>query len=334
MDNDCYIKFLFRIAAPTSIISMRERPAYLLNTVVRLNFHTNPRNRGINHHQTARIQVGRTSTVRKIRRPLAHPVRMTLIHSEVVQRLALSTAGNSTLYIGAQILRQHVLTKRGLIHALFLGILLGTTVGLEGWGLCVLMFGVGSGLTRVGKMRKEAAGIAEARGGARKPAQVWGAAAAAAISAFLSYVFGLCGISSLSRAMLLAYACAVAAKMSDTTASEVGKAYGTRAFLVTTFREVKPGTDGAVSVVGTVAGLIASAVAGAYAFSFGLTSYGGAICVVFAATIATTAESFVGAVWQKRWNMSNELVNFVQTAIAAVLGACVWMMMANFGVLL
>lgn len=306
---------------------MRESPAYQFSSIIRVNHCFKPHNRRRCHRQR-RITVGRTIGIKT--KP--HPTRMALIQTEVVQRLALSTAGNGTLYIGAQILRQHVLTKRGLLHALFLGILLGTTVGLKGWGLCVLMFGVGSGLTRVGRIQKEAAGIAEARGGARKPAQVWGAAGAAAISALLSYIFGVLGIDSLSRAMLLGYACAVAAKMSDTSASEFGKAYGKRAFLVTTLREVKPGTDGAVSIVGTIAGLVAAAIAGVYVYMVGFTSYSGAVIVVFAATIATTAESFVGAVWQKRWNMSNELVNFVQTSIAAMIGFCLWLIMAINGV--
>ena len=40
--------------------------------------------------------------------------------------------------------------------------------------------------------------------------------------------------------------------------SEIGKAYGKRAYLLTTLREVPRGTEGAVSLEGSVAGVAAA----------------------------------------------------------------------------
>eukprot|EP00171_Calliarthron_tuberculosum_P015920 IDg15920t1 len=82
---------------------------------------------------------------------------------EVGVNMGASLLCNGALYMGALKAGQHVLTPVALKHALALGVLLGGTVGAMGWGLCVLLFAVGSGTTRIGRSQKEAAGIAEAR---------------------------------------------------------------------------------------------------------------------------------------------------------------------------
>jgi uncharacterized protein (TIGR00297 family) len=58
-------------------------------------------------------------------------------------------------------------------------------------------------------------------------------------------------------------------KLSDTVSSEVGKAYGKTTYLVTTFELVPRGTEGAVSLEGTAAGVGAAAVFSGLALAFG-----------------------------------------------------------------
>lgn len=242
--------------------------------------------------------------------------------------LAFSTLGNGLLYTFAHVIKQQVLTNGGLLHALVLGIILGGTVGLRGWGLCVLLFFTGSSLTRFRRGQKEALGIAEARGGRRKAKQVWGAAGAGACTAVLSKLCLLYGNLPGATALQMAYCCSIASKMSDTAASEVGKAYpGKKTYLISTLKEVKPGTDGAISVNGTLAGVAISLVAALYAWTTGLVlQTSGIAVIVVAALIATTAESFLGAVYQRQYAMSNELVNFVQCSIAAVVGGVMYLL--------
>ena len=92
-----------------------------------------------------------------------------------------------------------------------------------------------------------------------------GAAAAAA-----------CGVAlaspALAPAMALAYAAAFCTKLSDTCASEVGKAYGRTTYLSTTLARVPRGTEGAVSLEGTAAGVAASALMAAVAAGSGVAS--------------------------------------------------------------
>src|SRR4029453_10573307 len=56
----------------------------------------------------------------------------------------------------------------------------------------------------------------------------------------------------------LAMVAALVTSASDSVASEVGKEWGKATWLVVGWRRVRPGTSGAVSVEGTVAGLVAA----------------------------------------------------------------------------
>lgn len=91
----------------------------------------------------------------------------------------------------------------------------------------------------------------------------------------------------------------MATKMSDTAASEVGKVYGKTAYLVTTLAVVPRGTEGAVSVEGTAAGVVASVAMGALAVAVGLIPPSGVAVVAVAAAVATTVESIIGATVQE-----------------------------------
>ena len=88
---------------------------------------------------------------------------------------------------------------------------------------------------------------------------------------------------------------------------------------MTTFRRVPPGTDGAVSVEGTLAGVGASAVVAAVAWAVSLVSPAGALAAVAAAFVGTTLESYLGA-WTVQGGevADNEVVNFVNTLAGGV----------------
>src|SRR6185295_1801836 len=93
------------------------------------------------------------------------------------------------------------------------------------------------------------------------------------------------------------YAAAVATAAADTCSSEIGKAYGRRTFLITSLRPVAPGTEGAVSLEGTLGGL------------------GGALLV---ALLGSLAESVIGTVAEREGWMGNDLLNALNTAIGAL----------------
>lgn len=207
-----------------------------------------------------------------------------------------------------------LLTPAGLVHAFILGILIWGTLGWTGYTVVLFYFLAGSGVTRIGQAKKEAEGIAEKRGGARGPENVWGSAAAGTI----------CAIATLftppryQPLLLLGYVASFSTKLSDTTASEVGKAYGQRTFLITTLRPVPRGTEGAVSLEGTVAGVVAAIILALLGWAVGLISPLGIIWCALAAFIATNIESLIGATLQSRFAwLTNEVVNGINTTIGA-----------------
>jgi uncharacterized protein (TIGR00297 family) len=105
---------------------------------------------------------------------------------------------------------------------------------------------------------------------------------------------------------------------SDTVASEIGKAWGRSTFLVTTFSRVKPGTPGAMSLEGTAAGLVAAFALAAIGAAFDLIPAGAMIAVVAGATVGALVESALGATLEGPGILNNDMLNFINTAVAAV----------------
>ena len=191
---------------------------------------------------------------------------------------------------------QKVLTPSGLGHAWALGVMLWGSLGWRGWTTGVLYLLCGSRVTKMGMAKKEALGIAEGRGGTRGPENVWGSAATAAACALASLAWPV-----HSELLRIGFVAAFATKLSDTCASEIGKAYGKTTYLITTFKLVPPGTEGAVSAEGTAAGVLGSIVLAAYAAAIGLIGWSALVPCLLAAVVATTCESLIGAAAQDRF---------------------------------
>lgn len=247
----------------------------------------------------------------------------------------IAIALNTALAAIAWALPKKLLTPAGLGHAWALGVLIWGTLGWAGYGVIMAYFLVGSAVTRVGLAEKEAAGIAEKRSGARGPENVWGSASTAALCALGVWAIALAppdgaapSGATWTAALLLGYVASLSTKLSDTCASEIGKAYGKRTFLITTLQPVPAGTEGAVSLEGTLAGVVASLVLALLGWALGLISGLGVGLCAIAAFVATNLESLIGATLQEQvdW-LTNEVVNAINTLIGAAVA------MALYGVL-
>ncbi|AFY67831.1 protein of unknown function DUF92 transmembrane [Geitlerinema sp. PCC 7407] len=241
---------------------------------------------------------------------------------------------NGVLAAIALVAPKKLLTPAGLLHGYILGVLIWGTLGWAGYAVVMFYFLVGSGVTRIGMAEKEAAGIAEKRSGARGPENVWGSALVGtlcALGVWLSQGWGA-GDPQLAALLLLGYVASFSTKLSDTCASEVGKAYGKRTFLITTLQPVARGTEGAVSLEGTLAGVVASVAIALVGWGVGLISAWGLLGCAIAAFIATNLESVIGATLQTRilW-LTNELVNILNTLIGAVAAIALGFVFRNLG---
>ena len=226
-----------------------------------------------------------------------------------------AVALNTILIAVAGIIPKKLLTFYGYLNAWVLGVIVWGTLGWRGYVVVMFYFLVGSAVTKIGITEKEAAGIAEKRSGVRGPENVWGSALTATVCAL-----GTLLVATPSKELLiLAYVASFATKLSDTSASEVGKAYGKSTFLITTLKPVPRGTEGAVSLEGTVAGVIASIAIAMVGYGVGMIDLWGVLWCVLAAFIATNIESLIGATLQDDtpW-LTNEVVNFINTTVGAI----------------
>ena len=113
---------------------------------------------------------------------------------------------------------------------------------------------------------------------------------------------------------------AIATATADTLASEIGVLHQPR--LITTLQKVDPGTDGAVSVLGTVVGMIGAAIIGIAAYFLGILPDPTLAIVVsvISGTIGCFMDSFLGAVFERQDMLTNEHVNLLATITGAIVG--------------
>ena len=221
---------------------------------------------------------------------------------------------NTVLIAVAQ--RAPLLTPAGWVHAGALGTILWGCLSWRGWVAVVAYLVLGSLVTRVGLREKQERGLAEARGGRRGPENVWGSAAT---GAFLALLIGA-GVEP-SPLLLVGFSASFAAKLADTFGSEIGKRWGRRSVLITTLRSVPPGTEGAISLAGTLASAAGSVLMTLVMWQLQLLpSISVSLVVMLIGLLATLAESLLGALAQDRFRwLSNELVNALQTLLAALM---------------
>jgi len=199
------------------------------------------------------------------------------------------------------------------------GFLVGTVIygflGWRGWLLLVAFFVLGSAATKLGYRRKAAANLAQERGGRR------GARHALANAGVATACAVFAALTPHPSLFAVAFAAAFATAAADTTASEIGQLLGRRTFLITTLRPVPRGTEGAVSLEGTLAGLGAAAAVGVLGAAVELYPWACVLPILGAAFVGTTFESVVGATLERRRLLDNEALNFLNTLVGALAGA-------------
>jgi uncharacterized protein (TIGR00297 family) len=173
----------------------------------------------------------------------------------------------------------------------------------------LIVFAVTLIATRVGYARKQQLRTAEPAGG-RTAAQ---AMANLGIAALVVAIAGA-GWPVLALA-------ALAEAAADTSSSEIGMAFPGKTLLVTNFKPVPAGTDGGISFFGTIAALAGAASVAAAAVATGLVPASQIAIIILAGFFGTVIDSLLGAVFERRNLLNNDLVNLLSTA-AAVGMAC------------
>lgn len=215
----------------------------------------------------------------------------------------------------------------GALGGWFLGAILILGAGWPLYVALLAFFVIGTACTKLGYRKKAAAGLAQEGGGRRGFSHAFSNVGVAAICAI--------AVSRLARTAegaelvpLFMGIASLATAAADTTASEIGQLLGRRTFLPLTLRRVERGTEGAVSIEGTLAGLMAGlavAVAGMAAVD---RMYGELVTFDWRIVALITTSAFAGSYLESiagSWNRKQErpvpngVLNFFNTAAGAVL---------------
>ena len=204
--------------------------------------------------------------------------------------------------------------RSGAIGGTILGIALFTFEG--GGGLLMLagLVALGSAATWLTHFRIDALGMIVNKGSIRGAINVFANAGAGVAFAFLSIA------TAHGEMFTLAMVAAFATATFDTTASEIGVSFGRRHVLVSTFETVPRGTDGAISVEGTLAGVAASLLMAGLAWRVGLVSGIGVPVVVAGSFLGSMLESCIGGILGP--GRDHHLLNLANTIAGA--GAACW----------
>lgn len=259
--------------------------------------------------------------------PLLAGARPSLLADDplALKRLALGVALNTAIAVLALLVR--AIDARGALALLVIGTAITLGLGLPGLALVACFFVLGTAATRLGFQVKAARGIAQERGGTRGWRHALANGGVPAVLALIAAV----SPEPPRGLLVLAYAAAVATAAADTCSSEVGKAYGRRPVLITTWRPVAPGTEGAVSLEGTLGGLAAALAVALLAAATGLVGWAATPVVALAGLLGCLAESAIGAAGAGRGWTDDHLRNAANTVIGAVAAVLMARALAHLG---
>jgi uncharacterized protein (TIGR00297 family) len=235
----------------------------------------------------------------------------TLPYGWAYSPMRLAVAGGVTLSFAALGRFLRGVTRSGALGGGIACFLLFASAGPAAFALLASLFIMTWLTTRLGYHRKLALGLAEPREGRSG----WQVLANLAVAALASVVFSLTG----HRVWLMAALAALAEAATDTVASEIGQYRSSNARSITTWERVPTGTDGGITIAGSLAGALAGFLIAAVAVAGGLLPQSQFWIPVTAGFIGMIFDSLLGATVQRRGWISNQTVNLFGTLAAAAL---------------
>ncbi|HYM40586.1 MAG TPA: DUF92 domain-containing protein [Thermoplasmata archaeon] len=221
-----------------------------------------------------------------------------------------------------------VLTLDGSVAAFAVGMVIGI-FGDVTWLFLLLFFLLSSFLaTRYKFALKEAMGVQEGVKGERRASNVLANGIAPMAAAILSFVNPPWLPRTVSGVVFLS---GLAVAGSDTLASEIG-VLSPKAYLITSFKRVTPGTDGGVSVLGqmcAVAAALYTAVVGWFILGDVARMYGMSMTMpglpevllvpAVLGFVGCQIDSVIGATLERRGIVNKKTTNLLATSAGAIL---------------
>ena len=224
-----------------------------------------------------------------------------------------------------------VVSKSGILGGLIVGIPIYAFMGWQGFVILFSMFAIGTLATKWGYQKKKEMGLAEKNEGQRGISNVLGKCLAGVIFAVCSSFFPK--NNAFFLVFRLAFLGSFAAGAFDTISSELGQLYGKKCYTLIPFRKVEKGTEGAVSLEGTVAGILGGTsivliglIIGLFLvlendyqrILFGVMALVG---ILLGITLSNIIESVLGSKFESKKLLNKFTTNFLNTFLGGVLSA-------------
>ena len=204
------------------------------------------------------------------------------------------------------------LTAVAAAIGVFLGVVIYVGAGVPAVVILGVFFSLGSAATAFKRDYKQKLNVAQAGESKRKPGQVLANAGVPAILAFSNIASGY-----TQPELLVMLAASFASATGDTLSSELGNVYGKNFYNVVTFRKDQRGLNGVISMEGILFGIIGSLlIAVIHAVAYGWDT--ALFVITFSGVVGNLSDSLLGALYERKGYLGNDAVNFLNTAIAAL----------------
>lgn len=198
------------------------------------------------------------------------------------------------------------------IVAGLIGFLVYKGADFAGLAELVIFFLCGTISTGIQIQEKEKLRLAEENNGRRTSGQVIANGGVAAILGAVAWC-----LPQYSFVLQLMIAGSLASATADTVSSELGSIYGSNFYDILSFNKTKKGPDGVISLEGTLLGIAGSFLI-AIVFSIGNGVYNLMLTIIVAGIIGNLTDSFLGATLERKKIIGNNIVNFLNTLIGAL----------------
>jgi uncharacterized protein (TIGR00297 family) len=208
--------------------------------------------------------------------------------------------------------RSRCLDNEGVLVSSIMGFLLLYLCGFKYLALLLSFFVLGVLVSRIGLEKKKAKKMAETCRGLRN----------VLANGLIPTIFAILVIFGFNWA-LIGYVSSIAAATSDTFSSELGVLSNENPRLITNFKVVDKGTDGAITIFGTLTGVLGAFLIGVFAYLlFGDIKI--VLCSTVGGVAGNLADSLAGAIFERKGLLNNEHVNLIATLVGGVVGVLIY----------
>ncbi|HEC95878.1 MAG TPA: TIGR00297 family protein [Euryarchaeota archaeon] len=221
--------------------------------------------------------------------------------------------------IGLPSYKMNVVDFSGLLSGYIVGMGVILFTDLKWFVLIFMFFFLSGAATKYKYDQKKKKGVAQGKKGARGYLNVFGNGLVALSFAVFEGVIG-------GEVFLAGYLAAIASATSDTAGGEIGRLSKHKPRLITNFKEVPTGSEGAISILGETAEFLIALFIGVLAFGMGMDHGTNAIIVAtLGGFIGANIDSVLGATVETnvQW-WGNNWTNFISTLLGAIAGVGIY----------